>query len=83
MCLGAAPKETPLVMSDELAAVLLCKQQAKQIIGLAAGAHGKVLVTYTHEGVVAHSTTKEVSCQQQCLAAAVKLCVHLERHLSA
>jgi len=82
MCLG--PEQEPTrAMSEELAAVCLCRQQAERLLGVAAGKHGKVLVTVQGDGVITYSAAQEVSCRQHqmaAVAASSAVCAGLSVH---
>jgi hypothetical protein len=72
MCLGAFNQSTEeaRAMSEELAAVLLCRQQAERVLGLGKGKHGKVLVTVQGDGVITYAAAREVSAVSAALMAA-------------
>jgi hypothetical protein len=69
MCLAATQDEAR-AMSEELAAVLLCRQQAERVLGLGQGKHGKVLVTVQGDGVITYAAAREVSAVAAALMAA-------------
>lgn len=63
MCLGAFAQEAASAMTAELPAVLLVRQHAERVLGLAEGKHGNVLVTVQGDGVITYSAAREVSCR--------------------